>query len=81
MRRRLAAQRAVASTSVAVPARTAPPESRDADATVRSATATPAPGHTGAGGGTDFTAGGDTAFLLGPYEELLRVLQRDQTPV
>ena len=30
--------------------------------------------------GTVF-AGGDTAFLLGPYEELLRVLQRDQTPV
>jgi voltage-gated potassium channel Kch len=29
--------------------------------------------------GTVF-AGGDTAFLLGPYEELLRVLQRDQTP-
>jgi voltage-gated potassium channel Kch len=28
--------------------------------------------------GTVF-AGGDTAFLLGPYEELLRVLQRDQT--
>jgi hypothetical protein len=26
-------------------------------------------------------AGGDRAFLLGPYEELLRVLQRDQTPV
>jgi voltage-gated potassium channel Kch len=30
--------------------------------------------------GTVF-AGGDTAFLLGPYEELLGVLQRDQTPV
>jgi voltage-gated potassium channel Kch len=30
--------------------------------------------------GTVF-AGGDTAFLLGPYEELLRVLQRDQTTV
>ncbi|MFZ0248847.1 MAG: NAD-binding protein [Acidimicrobiales bacterium] len=30
--------------------------------------------------GTVFAAG-DTAFLLGPYEELLRVLQRDQTPV
>ena len=30
--------------------------------------------------GTVF-AGGDRAFLLGPYEELLRVLQRDQTPV
>ena len=30
--------------------------------------------------GTVF-AGGDTAFLLGPYEELLRVLQHDQTPV
>jgi Trk K+ transport system NAD-binding subunit len=29
--------------------------------------------------GTVF-AGGDRAFLLGPYEELLRVLQRDQTP-
>ena len=26
-------------------------------------------------------AGGDTAFLLGPYEELLEVLQRDQTRV
>jgi hypothetical protein len=24
-------------------------------------------------------AGGDQAYLLGPYEELLRVLQRDQT--
>ncbi len=30
--------------------------------------------------GTVF-AGGDTAFLLGPYEELLQVLQRDQTRV
>jgi len=30
--------------------------------------------------GTVFAAG-DTAFLLGPYEELLGVLQRDQTPV
>ncbi len=30
--------------------------------------------------GTVF-AGGDIAYLLGPYEELLRVLQRDQTPV
>jgi voltage-gated potassium channel Kch len=30
--------------------------------------------------GTVF-AGGDTAYLLGPYEELLGVLQRDQTPV
>jgi voltage-gated potassium channel Kch len=30
--------------------------------------------------GTVF-AGGDTAFLLGPYEELLRVLQRDQSSV
>ncbi len=30
--------------------------------------------------GTVF-AGGDTAFLLGPYEELLGVLQRDQTRV
>ena len=30
--------------------------------------------------GTVFAAG-DRAFLLGPYEELLRVLQRDQTPV
>lgn len=30
--------------------------------------------------GTVFAAG-DTAYLLGPYEELLRVLQRDQTPV
>ena len=29
--------------------------------------------------GTVFT-GGDRAFLLGPYEELLRVLRRDQTP-
>jgi voltage-gated potassium channel Kch len=29
--------------------------------------------------GTVF-AGGDEAFLLGPYEELLGVLQRDQTP-
>jgi Trk K+ transport system NAD-binding subunit len=29
--------------------------------------------------GTRFDAG-DEAFLLGPYEELLRVLQRDQTP-
>jgi hypothetical protein len=25
-------------------------------------------------------AGGDRALLLGPYEELLRVLQRDRTP-
>jgi Trk K+ transport system NAD-binding subunit len=30
--------------------------------------------------GTVFGAG-DRAFLLGPYEELLRVLQRDQTPL
>jgi Trk K+ transport system NAD-binding subunit len=30
--------------------------------------------------GTVFAAG-DRAFLLGPYEELLRVLQRDQTPL
>ena len=30
--------------------------------------------------GTIFAAG-DRAFLLGPYEELLRVLQRDQTPL
>jgi Trk K+ transport system NAD-binding subunit len=30
--------------------------------------------------GTVFGAG-DEAFLLGPYEELLRVLQRDQSPV
>jgi voltage-gated potassium channel Kch len=30
--------------------------------------------------GTVF-AGGDIAYLLGPYEELLGVLQRDQTPV
>jgi hypothetical protein len=28
--------------------------------------------------GTRF-AGGDEAYLLGPYEELLRVLRRDQT--
>jgi Trk K+ transport system NAD-binding subunit len=29
--------------------------------------------------GTRF-AGGDRAYLLGPYEELLRVLRRDQRP-
>jgi Trk K+ transport system NAD-binding subunit len=30
--------------------------------------------------GTRF-AGGDEAYLLGPYDELIRVLQRDRTPV